>query len=265
MRTVQGLYELWAGEAYADLKQVLGQSQGPRGPEWLFELFASLGPREGQRLLDVGARDARHAIRLAQEHGLHVVALDPLPLHCDRARQAVAEMGADVEVVEGRAEELPADDGSVEWIWCRDVLSHVDVERALAEFARVLVPGGAAVVYVTVPTERLEPQEAVELAENEALLLRSADEIEQAAETVGLATRRVERIGSEWRERMIEDGDWDAAGTLLALARLERRRLELVERYGATAVDSARNGFLWGVYQMLGKLAPTVYIWERRV
>ncbi len=36
---------------------------------------------------------------------------------------------------------------------------------------------------------------------------------------------------------MLEDGDWDAAADLLRLARLERRRPELVERYGPVAVD----------------------------
>jgi hypothetical protein len=56
----------------------------------------------------------------------------------------------------------------------------------------------------------------------------------------------------------------DTSAGLLAIARIDRQRPELVERFGARAVDVARNGFLWGVYQMLGKLAPTVYVWERR-
>ena len=77
-------------------------------------------------------------------------------------------------------------------------------------------------------------------------------------------TRRVERLGSEWREREIEDGDVDTGVGLLAVARLDRRRSELVERFGEQAVDVARNGFLWGAYQMLGKLSPTVFVWERR-
>ncbi len=264
MLTVQELYELWADEAYADLKESLEQSLAPRGSEWLFELFASLDPQQGQVLLDVGARDARHAIRLEQEHGLRVTALDPVPLHCERARRAIAEAGAGVEVVEGAAEELPVGDASVDWIWCRDVLPHVDVERALAEFARVLAPAGAAVVYVTLATERLEAREEAELIGAAALILHTADEIERAADSAGLTTRRVERLGSEWRERMIEDGDWDAAADLLRLARLERRRSELVQLHGSVVVDAARNGLRWGVYQMLGKLRPTVYVWERR-
>ena len=70
------------------------------------------------------------------------------------------------------------------------------------------------------------------------------------------------RIAS--RERMIEDEKWDVAQDLLHVARLRRQKPELVERYGATAVDAAAYGLSWGAYQLLGKLCPTVYVWERR-
>jgi hypothetical protein len=122
------------------------------------------------------------------------------------------------------------------------------------------------VAYVTLATDRLEPREAAEIAELAAIAPESftVARIEAAAAEAGLVTRRVERIGSEWRERMIEEGDVDTATGLLSIARLDRRRPELVDRYGAQAVDVARNGFVWGVYQMLGKLEPTVYVWERR-
>lgn len=264
MPSVQELYELWADERYTDLKEALGRSFEPHGADWLFELFASLGPTPGQVVLDVGARYAEHTVRLVREHGLHGVALDPVPVHVERAREAAAGLG--IDVVKGAIESIPLEDESVDWIWCRDVLVHVDARRGLAECARVLRPGGAIVAYVTLATERLEPHERGEVLELGALVPASftVAGIEAAADAAGLATRRVERLGSEWRERMLEDGDWDAAGSLLALARLDRRRSELVERYGAVAVDVARNGFRWGIYQMLGKLAPTVYVWERR-
>lgn len=256
MRSVQELYELWAADS--NFRAELDQSLDPRGQDWLFEVFAGLGPRPGQRLLDVGARDAKHAIRLEQEHdGLRVTALDPLPLHCALARQAIAEAGATVEVVEGSAESLPFADESFEWIWCRDVLSHVDVEPALSEFARVLAPGGAAVVFVTVPTDRLEPLEAAELADATAGTLHSASDIERTAAAAGLAERRVERIGSEWRERRIEDGEWDANTDLLRLARLRRGGYEGPE------AEAAWGGLVWGIYQLLGKLCPTVYVWSK--
>jgi SAM-dependent methyltransferase len=267
MPTVQELYELWAGEAYTELKASLEQSAEPRGLASLTETFATLDPRPGQLVLDVGARDAVAAIRLVRTHGLRAIALDPVPLHCDQAREAISEAGLakEIDVVEGSIEELPLADGSIDWIWCRDVLVHVDARRGLAECARVLSPGGAMVAHVTLATERLEPRESAEVAALAAIVPESftAAGIEAAAADAGFVTREADAIGSEWRERMLEDGDWDAAGSLLAIARLDRRRPELVERYGAAAVDVVRNGFLWGIYQLLGKLCPTVYVWSK--
>jgi SAM-dependent methyltransferase len=259
MTTVQELYELWAGTS--DLGSALSKSLDPRGTDWLFEAFADLGPKPGQLLVDVGARDAAHAIRLERDHGLRVVALDPLPRHVELARAAVAEAGAEVEVLEGAIESMPFADASADWIWCRDVLVHVDVERGLAECARVLVRGGRMIAYVTVATDLLEPLETAWLTSSLALTTLDEDAIESAAASAGLALVDKVPLGGEWRERMIEDATWDPGQALLELSRL--RRSELAETYGAAAVDAYAGGQLWGIYQLLGKLCPTVYVWER--
>ena len=267
MPSVQELYELWATDAYSELKSSLGQTLEPRGLASLSETFASLEPQPGQLVVDIGARDAVAAIRLARAHGLRAIAIDPVPLHCDQARRAVAEAGLEdrIEVIEASIEELPLADASVDWIWCRDVLVHVDVGRGLTECERVLRTGGAMVAHATLATELLEPHEAANVAALAAIVRKSftASEVEAAAAKAGLVTRSVEVVGSEWRERMLEDGNWDAASDLLAIARLDRRRAELVEQYGEVAVAVARNGLLWGIYQLLGKLCPTVYVWSK--
>jgi len=264
--TVQELYELWAAES--KLRAELKESLGPRGRDWLFEVFAELGPVEGQLVVDAGARDARHAIRLVREHRLRAVALDPVPLHADLARRAVAEAGLEdrIEVVEAPIEAMPLADDSADWIWCRDVLVHVDPPRAFRECARVLRSGGKMVAYVTLATPRLEPLEAKELTEAVALVRESMEGsvLEAAAASAGLVLVSAEQLGSEWRERMIEDGEWDASADALAIARLRRREAELVERHGAADVAAAAGGRLWGIYQLLGKLCPTIYVWERR-
>jgi SAM-dependent methyltransferase len=266
MASVEQLYQLWADESA--LAAELDRSLDPRGVDWLFDVFAGLGPEPGQVVLDAGARDARHAIRLVRSHGLRAIALDPVALHAERARDAVAEAGLEdlVVVVEARLEEIPLDDRSVDFVWCRDVLVHVDQSRGLAECARVLRPGGRMLAYVTLATERLEPREAESLIRATALVPESleAANLERAAERAGLTLVSVERIGGEWRERMIEDGSWDPGDDLLRLSRLRRREAEIVERHGDHAVEALTGGLLWGVYQLLGKLCPTVYVWERR-
>jgi SAM-dependent methyltransferase len=265
MPTVQELYELWAGDS--KLPEELTGSLEPRSTESLVDAFAALGPKPGQLLADVGARDAGYAIRLAQLHGLRAVAIDPMPFHCELARRAVAAANAEdsVTVIEGAIEELPLEDGSVDWVWCRDVLIHVDARRGFAECARVLKPGGTMLAYVTLATDRLEPREARELIEASAIQKESfhADSLEAAARDAGLVLRSVDAIGPEWRERMIEDGTWDAAADVVQLGRLLRQAEALADRHGRQAVTVEWASLVWGLYQMLGKLRPTVYVWER--
>ena len=57
---------------------------------------------------------------------------------------------------------------------------------------------------------------------------------------------------------MIEDETWNAGEDLLEIARLRRGGFDGPE------ADAAWGGLVWGVYQMLGKLSPTVFVWERR-
>jgi SAM-dependent methyltransferase len=265
MGSVQELYELWAEDS--ELQETLRRSLEPRGTEWLFELFASLGPRPGQLLVDVGCRDAKHTIRLVREHGVRAVALDPLAIHVGLASEAVAEAGleAEIQIVQAGIEELPPEDGTVDWIWCRDVLVHVDVRRGLRECARVLQPGGTMLAYVTLATELLEPRERDELVATAAVAPDSFSPtaIESAAADAGLREVSVERLGGEWRERMLEDGTWDVTEALLGISRLRRRERQLVDAYGRSAVAAYRGGQLWGIYQLLGKLCPTIYVWER--
>jgi ubiquinone/menaquinone biosynthesis C-methylase UbiE len=263
MTSVDQLYEIWSRDS--ELRETLKQSLEPRGTDWLFELFASLGPRAGEILLDVGCRDAKHSIRLVRDHGLRGYALDPVPLHVEKAKAEVEAAGVELTVLEGRIEALPFDDKSVDWIWCRDVLVHTDVRRGLAECARVLRPHGRMVTYVTLATDALEQREKSLLVTGTALVPESLDlaHVEASARDAGFHEIAVHRLAGEWRERMIEDDTWDAAESLLMLSRLQRREETLVATFGAAAVDAVRGGQLWGVYQLLGKLCPTVFVWER--
>jgi SAM-dependent methyltransferase len=266
MPSARELYELWADDA--ELLEALRRSLAPRGTDWLFEAFAELGPRQGDVVLDAGARDAVHAIRLVREHGVRAIALDPVPVHAELAAAKIAEagLGDAIEFVAGAIERIPLPDASVDWIWCRDVLVHVDAGRGLAELARVLKPGGALLAYVTLATDRLEPEESARLMGAMALTDDGfdRDRLEAAAQDAGLVPRSVVELGSEWRERMLEDGRWNANDDVLQLARLHRNRDALVEHHGAAAVYAAEGGLLWGIYQVLGKLCPTVFVWERR-
>jgi sarcosine/dimethylglycine N-methyltransferase len=253
--TVEQLY----GEIWADDSSPFDQSLNPRGRDWLFELFAELGPQPGQLVVDIGARDAKHAIRLAQEHGVRAIALDPVAHHVELARHAVAEAGVDVEVVQAGIEDTPLEDASADWIWCRDVLVHVDLERGFAECKRILKPGGRMLAYVTCATDMLEPREAAWLFDAVAIVPESMDPgaIEAQSRNAGLTLVSKTELAGEWRERMLEDGTWSANDALLQLSRLRRSGANLDDpRVAAYAADK-----VWGIYQLLGKTCPTVYVW----
>ena len=81
---------------------------------------------------------------------------------------------------------------------------------------------------------------------------------------LGPRRRQLVVVRGEWRERMIEDGTWDAGADLLWLPRLRRNEAAFLERHGPARVAAYAAGRLWGIYQLLGKLCPTVYVWERR-
>ncbi|MFY9578125.1 MAG: class I SAM-dependent methyltransferase, partial [Gaiellaceae bacterium] len=221
----------------------------------------------GELVVDIGSRDAAHAIRLVRDHGLRAIALDPVPLHAELARRALADAGLEdeVEVVEAGIEAMPLPDSVADWIWCRDVLGHVDQVRGFAECARILRSGGRMLAYVTLATKLLEPREAEDLFKALAIVPESMDPVgvERRAAAAKLMLVSSTPLGGEWRERMIEDGTWDAGNDLLRLSRLHRREAELVERHGAVRVTAFAAGKLWGVYQLLGKLCPTIYVWER--
>jgi SAM-dependent methyltransferase len=120
--------------------------------------LARLGLRPGERLLDIGAGGGRHAFA-AMRHGAVVTALDRSAGDLkDLAAVAGAMLAAGevtfdewAGVVNADALDLPFPDGAFDHVVVSEVLEHVwDDERALAEIARVVRPGGR--VAATVPT-----------------------------------------------------------------------------------------------------------------
>jgi hypothetical protein len=119
--------------------------------------------------------------------------------------------------------------------------------------------------YVTCATDSLGPREAGELFEALAIVAESVQPtaIESRATAAGFSLVSKTPLAGEWRERMIEEGSWDPGDDLLRLSRLRRRESELVEQHGATRVAAYAAARHWGVYQLLGKLCPTIYLWQR--
>jgi SAM-dependent methyltransferase len=263
--SIEQLYgELW-GKSVPGFDDEMGKSLSPRDSDGLYDLFAPCGVGPEHLILDVGSRDAGHAIALAKRFGCRCVAVDPVPLHMPLMQKAIAEadLGDRVTAEQAAIEALPSADATVDAIWCRDMLNHVDLPRGFAECARVLKSGGFMFIYVTLATDTCEPREAARLYTALAIQpenMRPAY-FRECAQAAGLAIVSIDQIESEWREHAIEEGDtWGELSSLLRIARMRRRETDLVERYGRERYEATLASDLWGIYQLLGKLCPTVYL-----
>jgi SAM-dependent methyltransferase len=108
--------------------------------------FATGVIREGDVILDIGSgsgTDTLIASTLTGSRG-RVYGLDMTQAMLEKLRRNLAAMNAaNVEALEGNAEEIPLDDGTVDVVTSNGVLNLVpDKPRAFAEIARVLKPGG---------------------------------------------------------------------------------------------------------------------------
>ena len=254
------------GDDHTELDALLGESLAPRPQDSLLDLATPLLTADS-KLLDVGCRDARHLIPLVTRSGCSGVGLDPVERHINRARAAVtaADLDQRIEIRPGVMEGTGEADASVDVVWCRDVLEVVpDLGAGLSEIARVLKPGGAAVIYTVFASPRLEPREAAAINApmgNQPQNL-DRDSVERAFEQAGLRIERFDEIGTEFRE-YDEERTQPVSENLLRLARLRRRREEIVQRFGEDRYRVTEASLHWLAYLLIGKLAPVAYVLRR--
>jgi SAM-dependent methyltransferase len=116
----------------------------------LMKLSKTLGRPPGRfdRALEVGAGTGYFSLNLLGAGVIgRSVATDISAGMLQRLAATAASIGLEVETVRSDAEQLPFPDGSFDLLLGHAVLHHLpDVGRALAEFERVLAPGGTLAI-----------------------------------------------------------------------------------------------------------------------
>lgn len=114
-----------------------------------------LGLRPGDRLLDLGCGQGRHAISFFLQADINVVGLDQSDADLSVARQRLTELTAGnthirtCKFLKGDGLNLPFAEHSFDQVVCSEVLEHIpDYPKMLQEIRRVLKPGGTLAVSV---------------------------------------------------------------------------------------------------------------------
>ena len=155
-------------------------------------LIADLALPAGSRGLDVGCGVGLYTLWLGEAVGPtgRVIGIEPTAERVDAARELVGgrlESGR-LELRQGDGTALDMATGSLDWLWCGDVLHHiVETGLALAEFRRVVRPGGRIVI-----------KESQVLS---AMFLPGHPELERRIQLVELERTREEGGGRSFLER----------------------------------------------------------------
>ena len=109
-------------------------------------VLAALDPKPGEEILDVGCGSGLYT-RVLVEHGANVTATEFAPTPSALAKRNVGPLGDDVDFRLEDAQALSLADERFDKVLLTEVIEHVPhPERAIAEAARVLRPGGVLAV-----------------------------------------------------------------------------------------------------------------------
>jgi ubiquinone/menaquinone biosynthesis C-methylase UbiE len=108
------------------------------------EVIRSLAPAPGECVVDLGAGMGAATVGAARS-GATVISVDPMPYMRGilRLRRGWQRHRAAIRVVEGSAESIPLEDGSVDALWTVNTIHHwTERDGASRELARVMKAGG---------------------------------------------------------------------------------------------------------------------------
>jgi SAM-dependent methyltransferase len=130
---------------FASTAELYEQFRPAYPPEFFRDVAQKLQMSKRHRLLDIGTGPGPLAIGFAPYAG-HVTAIDPEPAMLAAARRAMARAGQTLHLIEGRAEDLPAEAGAFDIVTVGRALHWIDRAALGTLFARLVAPDGALVI-----------------------------------------------------------------------------------------------------------------------
>ncbi|WP_338864649.1 class I SAM-dependent methyltransferase [Myxococcus stipitatus] len=234
--------------------------------ELLNAIPARRGMKTGSRLVDVGCGKGRQLVELARGLEGEFVGVDPLEQNLELASTRVRQegLGGRVSFLKGGLERLPLETASVDFVWCLDMLNHVeDLDCAMRECARVLRPGGSIMNCSALATDLLEPREAERVTSRLGLnpVTLSPEHMRAAHEKAGL---RVVEYGTTTDEGspFLEEFDEGLARHALRTGKLLRARSRVEARLGPEAFELLGAYDAWNIFLLLGKVTYGVWVLE---
>jgi SAM-dependent methyltransferase len=193
-------------------KSAYENAEGDDPRQFAVEAVADARPR---RVLEVGGGEGELAERFQNELGVEVVGID----QSERMVELQRSKGIDARL--GDVQELPFADGEFDVAVAAWMLYHVpDLDRGLAELARVLAPGGTLVA-VTNAVDHLE--ELWDLAQRATSMGRFTFRSENGEEVLRRHFARVGRRDAHGWLTMDDAavrrfaGSWDALAPLVTM------------------------------------------------
>jgi ubiquinone/menaquinone biosynthesis C-methylase UbiE len=239
-------------DAFHRLERLMDATPEPRSAGILLDVAAMAGVTAASTVLDAGCRDGAWPARLEARFGCRVVGVDLARERLREAREANA-----LAVGEADVAALPIATGSVDFVWCREVLSLVaDPSACMREYRRVLRAGGAVVSWEAFPTAALSDDERAwffEALDSPTWWAKGRSAFDDAINESGFAVEFETAVAPESTEWLALHEPQDLLDAVVRVAKMRRQR----EQYEAVLGRWYTRMLAWSVwplYLLLGKL-----------